>query len=93
MAKDDLASLGLDDDEIELIKARRKQRKEEADTEIWIKDGEKEARLPLGQGRNWLKKHGFWLDDDAEPEPEPEPEPDEDEGKDKPVRFAGRRVS
>ena len=65
MAKDDLAGTGLDDDEIELIRARRRQRREEADTEIWIKDGDKEARVPYGRGRNWLRKHGFDLDDDA----------------------------
>ncbi len=92
MAKDDLDKLGLDDDEIELIKQRRKQRQEESEQEIWIKDGDKEARLPYGKGRNWLRKHGFDLDDEENaPEPEPEPEPEEE--KPAGTRFAGRRVS
>ncbi|HXZ72655.1 MAG TPA: hypothetical protein VEH31_17535 [Streptosporangiaceae bacterium] len=93
MPKDDLDKLGLDDDEVELIKARRKQRREEDERVIRIKDGEKEAELPYSVGRNWLRKHGFDLDDEAAaPEPEPEPEPEE-EPKDAPKRFAGRRVS
>jgi hypothetical protein len=94
MPRDDLAGTGLDDDEIELIKARRKQRKEEDERTIRIKDGDREAEVPYSVGRNWLRKHGFDLEDEsAAPEPEPEPEPDEDDdGKAKPVRFAGRRV-
>jgi len=92
MAKDELSGTGLDDDEIELIRARRKQRREEDEREIWIEDGDKRVKLPYSAGRNWLKKHGFLLDDEeTAPEPEPEPEPEEDP-KDKPVRFAGRRV-
>ena len=94
MAKDELAGTGLDDDEIELIKQRRKQRREEDEREIWIEDGDKRAKVPYSVGRNWLRKHGFDLEDEqGAPEPEPEPEPDEDEDKPKPVRFAGRRVS
>ena len=93
MPKDELAGTGLDDDEIELIKQRRKQRREEDEREIWIEDGEKRAKVPYSVGRNWLRKHGFLLDDeDAAPEPEPEPEAEPEEPKDKPVRFAGRRV-
>ena len=102
MPKDELAGTGLDDDEIELIKARRKQRKEEDEREIWVKDGDKEARLPYSAGRNWLKRWGFDLEDESaapEPEPEPvaaapepEPEPPE-EPEQKGTRFAGRRVS
>jgi len=92
MPKDELAGTGLDDDEIELIKARRKQRREEDEREIWVKDGDKEVRLPYSAGRNWLKKHGFLLDDEeTAPEPEPEPEPEAEEPKG--TRFAGRRVS
>lgn len=93
MAKDELAGTGLDDDEIELIKARRRQRREEDEREIWIEDGDKRVRLPYSAGRNWLKKHGFLLDDDeVAPQPEPEPEPEEEE-KPQGTRFAGRRVS
>ena len=91
MAKDDLGDLA--DEERDLIRKMRRANREEADTEIWIRDGEKEARMPYGQGRNWLRKWGFLLDDDdlkADPEPEEEPE---EEPKDKPVRFAGRRVN
>lgn len=83
MAKDDLASLGLDDDEIELIKARRKQRREETEREVWVRNADgHEARLPFGTARNWLRKVGFDLDDEEpgqveeEPETEPETEPD-----------------
>ena len=92
MPKDDLASLGLDDDEIELIKARRKQRREETEREVWVKNADgHEARLPFGQARNWLRKVGFDLDDEEpgqvteETEEEPEAEPE------KPRRF-GRVV-
>jgi hypothetical protein len=93
VGKDDFDRLGLDDDEVELIKSRRKQRQEESEQEIWIKDGDKEARVPYGKGRNWLRKHGFDLDDEeTAPQPEPEPAEDEDE-KPKGTRFAGRRVS
>ena len=89
---DDLARMGLDDDEIKLIQARRKQRQEESEREIWIEDGDKRAKVPYSVGRNWLRKHGFDLEDEAAaPEPEPEPEPEEDTEPDKPVRF-GRRV-
>ena len=93
MAKDDdLARMGLDEDEIELIKSRRKQRREEDEREIWIEDGDKRAKIPYSVGRNWLRKHGFDLEDPAAaPEPEPEPEPEEDTEPEKPVRF-GRRV-
>lgn len=93
MAKDDLDKLGLDDDEIELIKQRRKQRREEDERVIRIKDGDREAEVPYSVGRNWLRKHGFDLEDEATaPEPEPEPEEEEEE-KPKGTRFAGRRVS
>lgn len=94
MAKDDLAGLGLDDDEVELIRKLRKERREESDREVRIRtaDGH-EATIPYGTAKNWLRKIGVLLDDeDPAAEPEPEPEADEDESKDKPVRFAGRRV-
>ena len=94
MAKVECAGLGLDDDEIDLIKKRRAQRKEEEDQEVWVKDEHgREVKLPYGRARNWLRKYGFELDDE-DPEAEPEPEPDEDEDKDKPkaVRFGGRRI-
>lgn len=94
MAKDDdLSKLGLDDDEIELIKQRRKQRREEDEREVWIKDGEKEIRMPWSIGRGWARKWGFDLEDEeAAPEPEPEPEED-DEDKPKRVRFGGRTIA
>jgi len=90
---DDLKGMGLDDDEVELIKQRRKQRREEDEREIWIEDGDKRAKVPYSVGRNWLRRHGFDLEDEkASPEPEPEPEPEEPE-KPEGTRFAGRRVS
>lgn len=83
MPKEDLAALGLDEDEIELIKARRKQRQEESDREVRIRtaDGH-EATLPFGTARNWLRKIGVLIDDEepgqveeqAEEEAETEPE-------------------
>lgn len=95
MAKDELASLGLDDDEIELIKQRRKQRREEDERTVRIKtsDGH-EAELPFAAARNWLRKIGVLLEDeDPAAEEVKEPEEPEEDPKDKPVRFAGRRVS
>ena len=93
MPKDEFAGMGLDDDEVELIKQRRKQRREEDEREIWIEDGDKRAKVPYSVGRNWLRRHGFDLEDEsAAPEPEPEPEPEEEE-KPPGTRFAGRRVS
>jgi hypothetical protein len=92
MGKDELSGTGLDDDEIELIKQRRKQRREEDEREIWIEDGDRRAKVPYSVGRNWLRKHGFDLEDeDKAPEPEPEPEPEEDPEPGKTVRF-GRRT-
>ncbi len=92
MAKDDLSNLGLEDDEIELIKARRRQRREEDERQIIIEDGDKRATLPYSVGRNWLRKHGFDLEDEqAAPEPEPEPEEEPEEEPGKTTRF-GRRV-
>ncbi len=89
---DDLSKMGLDDDEIELIRSRRKQRREEDEREIWIEDGDKRAKIPYSVGRNWLRKHGFDLEDEgAAPEPEPEPEPEETDEQGKTVRF-GRRT-
>ena len=86
MAKDDVGD--LDDEELELIRKMRRANKAEQETEIWLRDGDKEARLPYGQGRNWLKKYGFLLgDDDLAPEPEPEEE------KPTGTRFAGRKIS
>ena len=95
MAKDDLAGLGLDDDEVELIRKLRKERREESDREVRIKtaDGH-EASLPFGVAKNWLRKIGVLLEDeDAQAEEVKEPEEPEEDPKDKPVRFAGRRVS
>lgn len=90
MAKDDFAELS--DEEKDLLKQLRRASKEEAETEIWIRDGDKEARLPFGQGKNWLQRWGFLLgDDELKPEPETEPEPEEEEPKG--TRFGGRRVS
>jgi hypothetical protein len=95
MAKDELAALGLDDDEIELIKSRRKQRREQDEREVKIRtaDGH-EATLPFATASAWLRKIGVLLDDDepgaAEPETD-EADPGEAEP-DKTVRF-GRRVS
>ena len=95
MAKDELAALGLDDDEIELIKSRRKQRREQDEREVRIRtaDGH-EATLPFATASAWLRKIGVLLDDD-EPgtaEPESDEEAPEEPGGDKTVRF-GRRVS
>ena len=95
MAKDELAGLGLDDDEVELIRKLRKERREESDREVRIKtaDGH-EATIQFGTAKAWLRKIGVLLDDE-EPDAkvEEEPEEPEEEPKDKPVRFAGRRVS
>ena len=92
--KDDLAGLGLDDDEVELIRKLRKERREESDREVRIKtaDGH-EATLPFGTAKNWLRKIGVLLEDEDPGQAEPEPEEDPDEGKepDKTVRF-GRRT-
>jgi len=95
MAKDELAALGLDDDEIELIKSRRKQRREQDEREVKIRtaDGH-EATLPFATASGWLRKIGVLLDDD-EPgaaEPESDEEPPEADAEGKTVRF-GRRVS
>jgi hypothetical protein len=96
MAKDELAALGLDDDEIELIKSRRKQRKEQDEREVRIRtaDGH-EATLPFATASGWLRKIGVLLDDD-EPGAVDAAESDEEApGDDEPgktVRF-GRRVS
>ena len=95
MAKDDLAGLGLDDDEAELIRKLRKERREESDREVRIRtaDGH-EASLPFGTAKNWLRKIGVLIDDeDAQAEIEPEEPEEPEDPKDKPVRFAGRRVS
>jgi hypothetical protein len=95
MPKDDLAALGLDEDEIELIRTRRKQRKEQDEREVRIRtaDGH-EATLPFATAANWLRRIGVLLDDEepgaAEPESDEETTADPDEGKT--VRF-GRRVS
>ena len=95
MAKDELAALGLDDDEIELIKSRRKQRREQDEREVRIRtaDGH-EATLPFATAANWLRKIGVLLDDDqpGAEEAESDAEPPEDEAEGKTVRF-GRRVS
>lgn len=95
MAKDDLAALGLDEDEVELIRSRRKQRKEQDEREVRIRtaDGH-EATLPFATASAWLRKIGVLLDDD-EPgtaEPDSDTEPPGDPETDKTVRF-GRRVS
>ena len=83
MAKDDLAGLGLDDDEVELIRKLRKERREESDREVRIRTADgNEATLPFGTARNWLRKIGVLIDDEEpgqveeEPETEPETEPD-----------------
>jgi hypothetical protein len=94
MAKDELASLGLDDDEVELIRSRRKQRREQDEREVRIRtaDGH-EATLPFATASNWLRKIGVLLDDDDPGQAEPD-EPDEDGKPDEPdktVRF-GRRT-
>lgn len=95
MAKDELAALGLDDDEIELIKSRRKQRREQDEREVRIRtaDGH-EATLPFATASNWLRKIGVLLDDDEPGAAEPESDEEAPEGQepDKTVRF-GRRVS
>lgn len=92
MPKDEFADLS--DEERDFLKQLRRANKEEAETEIWLRDGDKEVRMPYGQGRNWLKKWGFLLgDDDLKADPEPEPEEDEGEDKPKPTRFAGRRLA
>lgn len=95
MAKDDLAGLGLDDDEAELIRRLRKERREESDREVRIRtaDGH-EATLPFGTAKNWLRKIGVLIDDEdpgqvvteetGDPEEETEPEG---------TRRFGRRVS
>ena len=86
----------LDPEELKLIKERRAQRKEAEDKEVWIKSADgHEARVGYGVAKNWLRKVGFDLDDDA-PGTADAAESDEgapadpDEGKT--VRF-GRRVS
>lgn len=83
----------LSEDELESIKSMRKKKKEEGDRIIKIRDGEREVEIPYSIGRNWLRKHGIELDDDA-PEDQPEPEPEqEEEEKPQGTRFGGRRVS
>jgi hypothetical protein len=96
MAKDELAALGLDDDEIELIKSRRKQRREQEEREVRIRtaDGH-EATLPFGAAAAWLRKIGVLLDDDAQGAADAAESDEDAPGDDEPgktVRF-GRRVS
>lgn len=93
-SKDDLAALGLDEDEIELIRSRRKQRQEESDREVRIKtaDGH-EAVLPFGQARNWLRKVGILLEDEEPGHAEEEPPADEEPPAEEGTRRFGRRVS
>ena len=92
--KDDLAGLGLDDDEVELIRKLRKERRQESDREVRIKTAEgHEATLSFGTAKNWLRKIGVLLEDEDPGQAEPEPEEDDDEAKEpeKTVRF-GRRT-
>ena len=93
MPKDDLASLGLDDDEIELIKQRRKQRREQDEREVRIRtaDGH-EATLPFATASAWLRKIGVLLDDEEPGDAEEEPPADDEQAEpEKTVRF-GRRT-
>ena len=96
MAKnDDLAALGLDEDEQELIRSRRKQRREQDERVVRIRtaDGH-EADLPFATASGWLRKIGVLLDDEEPGTAEPETDEDApaDAEADKTVRF-GRRVS
>ena len=83
---------GLDADEMEMIARLRKERKNNDDRRVRIRDGEKEAEIPWGEAVGWRKKNlGIGVDGETgEPVTK-----DDEEAKDDPpkTRFAGRRVS
>lgn len=93
MAKDDLAGLGLDDDEAELIRKLRKERREESDREVRIRtaDGH-EATLPFGTAKNWLRKIGVLIDDEDPGQVVTEETEEETDTEPEGTRRFGRRV-
>lgn len=96
MADNPLEGL-LSPDELKLIKERREHERKNAERTVRLRDGDKEADVPWGEALPWLKKtFGIGVTEDGDVETKDDKDAkdgDDDEPKDKPVRFAGRRVS
>ena len=83
---------GLDPEEEALIARLRLDKRNNDDRKVRIRDGDKEAEIPWGEAKAWLKKNlGIGVDEETgEPVTK-----DDEEAKDEPpkTRFAGRRIS
>ncbi len=94
MADNPLEGL-LSKDELDWLKRKREDERKNNERTVRVRSGDNEADVPWGEALPWLRKtFGIGVTEDGEIETrDDKPEDDQEEPKDKPVRFAGRRVS